>query len=171
MQSNRLGATALLLGSVADEKIDPADYSFAVKRRGGGRYTAPVKLYRSNARQSFLKVWLRRPKRVRRLSRTCWRSDQREDMRLNELNYKIYRASKGEVSFSRWEVFHKNRRTVPLKSGFIYGTMADARIRASDAMSKLADTGKAQTKRVAPPGKGSSCAAIIADLHEPQALG
>ena len=35
MQSNRLGATALLLGSVADEKIDPADYSFAVKRRGG----------------------------------------------------------------------------------------------------------------------------------------
>jgi hypothetical protein len=29
MQSNRLGATALLLGSVADEKIDPADYSFA----------------------------------------------------------------------------------------------------------------------------------------------
>ncbi|MGB7276631.1 MAG: hypothetical protein WBD15_02635, partial [Pseudolabrys sp.] len=91
-----------------------------------------------------------RPKRVRRLSRTCWRSDQREDMRLNELNYKIYRASKGEVSFSRWEVFHKNRRTVPLKSGFIYGTMADARIRASDAMSKLADTGKAQTKRVAP---------------------
>ena len=121
--------------------------------RGGGRYTAPVKLYRSNARQSFLKVWLGRPKRVRRLSRTCWRSDQREDMRLNELNYKIYRASKGEVSFSRWEVFHKNRRTVPLKSGFIYGTMADARIRASDAMSKLADTGKAQTKRVAPPAR------------------
>ena len=35
MQSNRLGATALLLGSVADEKIDPADYSFAVKRRRG----------------------------------------------------------------------------------------------------------------------------------------
>lgn len=35
MQSNRLGATALLLGSVVDERIDPADYSFAVKRRGG----------------------------------------------------------------------------------------------------------------------------------------
>ena len=40
MQSNRLGATALLLGSVASEKIDPADYSFAVKRRGG-RSRAP----------------------------------------------------------------------------------------------------------------------------------
>ena len=46
--------------------------------------------------------------------------------------------------------------------------MADARIRASDAMSKLADTGKAQTKKSPP---GSSCAAIIADLHEPHALG
>ena len=46
--------------------------------RGGGRYTAPVKLCRSNAHQSFLKVWLRRPKRVRRLSRTWWRNSQRE---------------------------------------------------------------------------------------------
>ena len=48
--------------------------------------------------------------------------------------------------------------------------MADARIRASDAMSKLADTGRLKQKE-SPPGKGSSCAAIIADLHEPQALG
>ena len=47
--------------------------------------------------------------------------------------------------------------------------MADARIRASDAMSKLADTGTKQKE--SPSGKGSSCAAIIADLHEPQALG
>lgn len=35
MQSNRLRAAALLLRSVVGEKFDPADYSFAIKRRGG----------------------------------------------------------------------------------------------------------------------------------------
>jgi hypothetical protein len=39
-------------------------------------------------------------------------------------------------------VFHKERRKVVLKSGIVYGTMADAKMRASDAMLKLADAGK-----------------------------
>jgi hypothetical protein len=33
MQANRLSAATLSHGSVAGEKFDPADYSFAVKRR------------------------------------------------------------------------------------------------------------------------------------------
>jgi hypothetical protein len=68
-------------------------------------------------------------------------------MRLSELNYKVYRGSSGASSFWRWEVFHKKRRTVPLKSGFVYGTVADAKMRASDAMLKLADTGKKRPQK------------------------
>jgi hypothetical protein len=68
-------------------------------------------------------------------------------MRLSDLNYKLYRASSGASSFWRWEVFDKKRRTVPLKSGFVYGTMVDAKKRASDAMLKLADTGKMHPKK------------------------
>jgi len=68
-------------------------------------------------------------------------------MRLSDLNYKLYRASSGASSFWRWEVFHKNRRTVPLKSGVVYGTVADAKKRASDAMLKLADTGKMRPQK------------------------
>jgi len=59
-------------------------------------------------------------------------------MRLSELSFEIYRTSSGEASFWRWEVFHEKRRKVPLKSGFVYGTMADAKKRASEAMKELA---------------------------------
>jgi hypothetical protein len=59
-------------------------------------------------------------------------------MRLSDLSYKLYRASSGVSPFWRWEVFHKKRRKVVLKSGIVYGTMADAKMRASDAMLKLA---------------------------------
>jgi hypothetical protein len=68
-------------------------------------------------------------------------------MRLSDLNYKVYRASSGASSFWRWEVFHKKRRAVPLKSGFVYGTVADVKMRASDEMLKLADTEKSALKR------------------------
>jgi hypothetical protein len=44
-------------------------------------------------------------------------------------------------------VFHKKRSKVSLKSGFVYGTMADAKKRASDAMLKLADTGKTDPQK------------------------
>ena len=70
-----------------------------------------------------------------------------ERMRLNDLNYKVYRGSSGASSFWRWEVFHKKRSKVPLKSGFVYGTMADAKKRASDAMLKLADSGKTDRRK------------------------
>jgi hypothetical protein len=63
-------------------------------------------------------------------------------MRLSDLSYKLYRGSSGASSFWRWEVFHKKGRKVPLKSGIVYGTMADAKMRASDVMLKLADAGK-----------------------------
>jgi hypothetical protein len=63
-------------------------------------------------------------------------------MRLSDLSYKVYRASSGTSSFWRWDVFLKKRRIVPLKSGYVHGTMADAKQQASAAMSKLADTGK-----------------------------
>jgi len=59
-------------------------------------------------------------------------------MRLSDLSYKLYRASSGASSFWRWEVFHKKRRKAPLKSGIVYGTMADAKMRASETMLKLA---------------------------------
>jgi hypothetical protein len=62
-------------------------------------------------------------------------------MRLSDLTYKLYRASTGASSFWHWEVLQK-RRKAPLKSGYVYGTMADAKQRASAVMSKLADTGK-----------------------------
>ena len=105
------------------KKFVQPTYSFAIKRRGrvqqsrgGGRYTAPVKLCRSNARQSFLKVWLEVAKAGKKaLAHWVVNSSRREKYRLNELNYKIYRASKGAVSFWRWEVFHKNCRAVPPK--------------------------------------------------------
>ena len=70
----------------------------------------------------------------------------RAAMRLSELSYQIYRASSGASSFWRWEVVHKKRRKVPLKSGFVYGTMADAKKRASEAMVQLANTGKSVAK-------------------------
>jgi hypothetical protein len=63
-------------------------------------------------------------------------------MRLNDLSYKVYSATGGAASFWRWEVFGKTSRKTPLKSGFVYGTIGDAKRRASEAMSKLADTGK-----------------------------
>ena len=70
-----------------------------------------------------------------------------ERMRLSDLNYKVYRGSSGATAFWRWEVFHKKRSKVSLKSGFVYGTMADAKKRASDAMLKLADTGKTNPQK------------------------
>jgi hypothetical protein len=66
-------------------------------------------------------------------------------MRLNDLTYKLYRASAGAASFWHWEVLQK-RRKAPLKSGYVYGTMADAKKRASAVMSKLADTEKRRPK-------------------------
>jgi hypothetical protein len=62
-------------------------------------------------------------------------------MRLSNLTYKLYRASTGASSFWHWEVLQK-RRKAPLKSGYVYGTMADAKKRASAVMLKLAGTGK-----------------------------
>jgi len=66
-------------------------------------------------------------------------------MQLANLTYKLYRASAGAASFWHWEVLQK-RRKAPLKSGYAYGTMADAKKRASAVMSKLADTGKMRPK-------------------------
>jgi hypothetical protein len=66
-------------------------------------------------------------------------------MQLSNLTYKLYRGSSGTSSFWRWEVMQK-RRKAPLKSGFVYGTMADAKKRASAVMFKLADTGKTHPK-------------------------
>jgi hypothetical protein len=66
-------------------------------------------------------------------------------MQLANLTYKLYRASAGEASFWHWEVLQK-RRKAPLKSGYVYGTMADAKKRASAVMSKLADTEKRRPK-------------------------
>lgn len=63
-------------------------------------------------------------------------------MRLSDLNYRLYRATDGETCFWRWEVLPKGKgrgnSSTPLKSGFLYGTMADAKQRASAAMSELA---------------------------------
>jgi hypothetical protein len=59
-------------------------------------------------------------------------------MRLSDLTYKVYRASGGAASFWRWEVFDKSRRKTLVKSGFVYGTMADAKKRASTAMTEMA---------------------------------
>jgi hypothetical protein len=62
-------------------------------------------------------------------------------MQLSDLNYKIYRASTGTSSFWRWEVLQK-RRKAPVRSGYVYGTIASAKQRASAAMLKFAGTGK-----------------------------
>ena len=62
------------------------------------------------------------------------------NMRLSELNYKLYRGSNGATSFWRWEVLLKRKVRTPLKSGFLYGTQADAKQCASAAMSELAQT-------------------------------
>ena len=62
-------------------------------------------------------------------------------MQLSDLNYKIYRASAGASSFWRWEVLQK-RRKAPVRSGYVYGTIAGAKQRTSAAMLKFADTGK-----------------------------
>jgi hypothetical protein len=78
---------------------------------------------------------------------TCSLAANHERMRLSDLNYKVYRGSSGATAFWRWEVFHKTRSKVSLKSGFVYGTMADAKKRASDAMLKLADTGKTNPQK------------------------
>lgn len=63
-------------------------------------------------------------------------------MRLSDLNYRLYRATDGETCFWRWEVLPKGKgkgnSSTPLKSGFLYGIMADAKQRASAAMSELA---------------------------------
>jgi hypothetical protein len=67
-------------------------------------------------------------------------------MRLSDLSYEIYRASSGASSFWRWEVFDKKRRKVPLESGYVYGTMADAKKRASAAMTELAQPRKPHPK-------------------------
>jgi hypothetical protein len=67
-------------------------------------------------------------------------------MRLSDLTYKIYRASSGASSFWRWEIVDKKRLNVPLRSGYVYGTMADAKKRASAVMSALAHTGKMRVK-------------------------
>ena len=67
-------------------------------------------------------------------------------MKLSDLTYRLYRGSTGSSSFWRWEVVHKKRLKVPLKSGFVYGTMADAKKRSSEAMLQLADTGKTGRK-------------------------
>jgi hypothetical protein len=66
-------------------------------------------------------------------------------MRLSDLTYKLYRASTGASSFWHWEVLQK-RRKAPLKSGYVYGTLVDAKRRASAVMSKLADTEKMRPK-------------------------
>jgi hypothetical protein len=66
-------------------------------------------------------------------------------MRLSNLTYKLYRASAGAASFWHWEVLQK-RRKAPLKSGYVYGTMADAKKHASAVILKLADTGKMRPK-------------------------
>jgi len=66
-------------------------------------------------------------------------------MRLSDLTYKLYRASTGASSFWRWEVLQK-RRKAPLKSGFVYGTMADAKQHASAVMTELAKTRKPSPK-------------------------
>jgi len=56
-------------------------------------------------------------------------------MQLSNLTYKLYRASAGASSFWHWEVLQK-RRKAPLKSGFVYGTMADAKQHASAAANR-----------------------------------
>jgi hypothetical protein len=67
-------------------------------------------------------------------------------MRLSNLTYKLYRASTGASSFWRWEVLQKWRKAL-LRSGFVYGTMADAKQHASAVMLKLANTGKMHPKK------------------------
>jgi hypothetical protein len=62
-------------------------------------------------------------------------------MRLSELTFKLYRASSGTSSFWRWEVLQK-RRKASLKSGFIYGTIGDAKQHVSAVMLELAGAGK-----------------------------
>jgi D-alanyl-D-alanine carboxypeptidase len=58
-------------------------------------------------------------------------------MELNDLTYKIYRASTGRSSFWRWDVY-KKRLKAPIRSGFVYGNMADAKQHASAVMTALA---------------------------------
>jgi len=67
-------------------------------------------------------------------------------VRLSDLTYRIYRASSGASSFWRWEIFDKKRLNVPLRSGYLYGTMNNAKKRASAIMSALAHTGKMHVK-------------------------
>jgi hypothetical protein len=68
-------------------------------------------------------------------------------MRRSHLTYKIYRASTGASAFWHWEV-RQGRRKAPLKSGYAYGTMADAKQCASAAMSKMADNRKMRSKNI-----------------------
>jgi hypothetical protein len=58
-------------------------------------------------------------------------------MGLADLSYSIYRASSGRSSFWRWEVREK-RLKAPIRSGFLYGTMTEAKQRASTVMLDLA---------------------------------
>jgi len=67
-------------------------------------------------------------------------------MRLSDLTYKLYHASAGQSSFWRWEVLQK-RRKAPLKVGFAFGTMVDAKQQASAAMLKLANIGKVRPQK------------------------
>ena len=62
-------------------------------------------------------------------------------MELSDLTYKIYRASSGRSSFWRWDV-HKKRLKAPIRSGFVYGTMADAKKHVSAVMSGLMHSGR-----------------------------
>jgi hypothetical protein len=62
-------------------------------------------------------------------------------MELSDLSYKIYRASSGRSSFWRWDVYKKGLKA-PIKSEFVYGTMADAKKHASAAILKFANTEK-----------------------------
>jgi hypothetical protein len=68
-------------------------------------------------------------------------------MRLSPLTYKVYRASTGASAFWRWEV-RQGHRKAPLKSGYAYGTMADAKQCALAAMSKMADNRKMRSKNI-----------------------
>jgi hypothetical protein len=67
-------------------------------------------------------------------------------MRLSDLTFKIYRASAGASAFWHWEVIQKGRKAA-LRTGYVYGTMTDAKKQASAAMIKLANTGKMRLQK------------------------
>jgi hypothetical protein len=67
-------------------------------------------------------------------------------MRLSDLTFKLYRASTGASAFWHWEVLQKGRKAA-LRTGYVYGTMADAKKQASAAMIKLANTGKVRPQK------------------------